>query len=107
MKDYDINGVIKDAYEPGSLETGKVYFTIHNLELWEMLKDTKAKGLTLGKDIGFISHNDDIVKEIIFDGVTTFSTDFSKMGAVAAEAVLNRKKIQMVVPTKLIKRNSL
>ena len=107
IKDYDINGVIKDGYKPGSLEKGKVYFTIHNLELWEMLKDSKVKGLQLGTDIGFISHNDDIVKEIIFDGVTTFSTDFSKMGVKAAEFVLKREKIQEVIPTVLIKRNSL
>src|SRR6218665_838318 len=80
MKDYDIKGVIKEEYIAGSLEKGKVYFTIHNLELWEMLKDSKLKGFKLGKDIGFISHHDDIVKEIIFDGVTTFSTDFSEMG---------------------------
>jgi len=107
MKDYDINGVIKEGYESGSLEKGKVYFTIHNLELWEMLKDTKLKGFKLGTDIGFISHNDDIVKEIIFDGVTTFSTDFAAMGKKAADFVLNRKKTQEVIPTVLINRNSL
>jgi DNA-binding transcriptional regulator YhcF (GntR family) len=107
MKDYDIKGVIKEEYVSGSLEKGKVYFTIHNLELWEMLKDSKIKGLKIGKDIGFISHNDDIVKEIIFDGVTTFSTDFSEMGKKAANFVLNRKKIQEIIPTILVDRNSL
>jgi DNA-binding LacI/PurR family transcriptional regulator len=107
MKDYDIKGVIKEEYVSGSLEKGKVYFTIHNLELWEMLKDSKVKGLKIGSDIGFISHNDDIVKEIIFDGVTTFSTDFSEMGKKAANFVLNRKKIQEIIPTILVDRNSL
>lgn len=107
MADYDINGVIKEEYESGSLEKGKVYFTIHNLELWEMLKDTKLKGFKLGRDIGFISHNDDIVKEIIFDGVTTFSTDFAAMGKRAAEFVLDRKTTREVIPTVLINRNSL
>ncbi|PIF29765.1 GntR family transcriptional regulator [Flavobacterium sp. 9] len=107
MKDYDIKGVIKEEYVSGSLEKGKVYFTIHNLELWEMLKDSKVKGLKIGKDIGFISHNDDIVKEIIFDGVTTFSTDFAEMGKKAANFVLNRKKIQEIIPTVLVDRNSL
>lgn len=107
MKDYNINGVIKEEYVSGALEKGKVYFTIHNLELWEMLKDSKSKGLKLGQDIGFISHNDDIVKEIIFDGVTTFSADFSEMGRKAANFVLNRKKIQEIIPTVLIERNSL
>lgn len=107
MKDYKIKGVIKEEYVSGSLEKGKVYFTIHNLELWEMLKDSKVKGLKIGTDIGFISHNDDIVKEIIFDGVTTFSTDFAEMGKKAANFVLNRKKIQEIIPTVLVDRNSL
>jgi len=107
MKDYDIKGVIKEEYVSGSLEKGKVYFTIHNLELWEMLKDSKIKGLKIGSDIGFISHNDDIVKEIIFDGVTTFSTDFAEMGKKAADFVLNRTKIQEIIPTVLVDRNSL
>ena len=107
MKEHNIKGVIKEKYEPGSLEKGKVYFTIHNLELWGMLKDSKVKGLKIGRDIGFISHNDDIVKEIIFDGVTTFSTDFAEMGKKAADFVLNRKKIQEIIPTVLVDRNSL
>jgi DNA-binding transcriptional regulator YhcF (GntR family) len=107
MTDHDIKGVIKEEYVSGSLEKGKVYFTIHNLELWEMLKDSKIKGLKIGTDIGFISHNDDIVKEIIFDGVTTFSTDFSEMGKKAANFVLHRKKIQEIIPTILVDRNSL
>jgi DNA-binding transcriptional regulator YhcF (GntR family) len=107
MKDYNIKGSIKEEYICGSLEKGKVYFTIHNLELWEMLKDSKVKGLKIGTDIGFISHNDDIVKEIIFDGVTTFSTDFAEMGKKSADFVLNRKKIQEIIPTILIDRNSL
>lgn len=107
MKDHNIKGVIKEKYVSGSLEKGKVYFTIHNLELWGMLKDSKVKGLKIGKDIGFISHNDDIVKEIIFDGVTTFSTDFAEMGKKAANFVLHRKKIQEIMPTVLVDRNSL
>ena len=107
MKDYNIKGVIKEEYVSGSIEKGKVYFSIHNLELWKMLKDSKIKGLKIGEDIGFISHNDDIVKEIIFDGVTTFSTDFAEMGKKSAEFVVNRKKIQEIIPTILVDRNSL
>jgi len=107
VKDYKINGVIKNAYEQGSIAPGKVYFTIHNLELWEILKDTKVKGLSLGKDLGILSHNDDNVKEIIFDGITTFSIDFAKMGIMAADFVLSRKPIQHVMKNVLIRRNSL
>jgi DNA-binding transcriptional regulator YhcF (GntR family) len=107
LKDHNIRGVIKEEYEVGSLEKGKVYFTIHNLELWEMLKDSKIKGFKIGKDVGFISHNDDIIKEIIFGGISTFSTDFAQMGRKAADFVLRRNKIQEIIPSLLVDRNSL
>lgn len=107
VADYHINGVVKNEYESGSIEKDKVYFTIHNLELWEMLKDVKSKGLKLGADVGILSHNDDHVKEIIFDGITTFSVDFAEMGVLAAEFVKHRKPIKLIMPTELFKRSSL
>ncbi|RQO74770.1 GntR family transcriptional regulator [Pedobacter sp. KBW06] len=107
IKDYHINGVIKSKYELGSIAPNKVYFTIHNLELWEILKDSKIKGLKPGKDLGILSHNDDNIKEIIFDGITTFSIDFAQMGEMAAEFVLFRKPIQHIMKSTLIRRNSL
>lgn len=107
IKDYGINGVIKSKYEAGSITSGKVYFTIHNLELWQMLKDSKTKGLKLGQDLGILSHNDDHVKEIIFDGITTFSIDFAKMGEMAAEFVLSRIPVKHIMENELIIRNSL
>lgn len=107
VKEFNINGVIKNHYESGSIEPDKVYFTIHNLELWEMLKDTKVKGLKVGKDLGILSHNDDNVKEIIFDGITTFSIDFAEMGRLAAEFVLSLNPVKHVMENKLIRRNSL
>jgi DNA-binding LacI/PurR family transcriptional regulator len=48
-----------------------------------------------------------VVKEIIFDGITTYSTDFVQMAEKAAEFVLKRKKIQEVLPTVLLRRGSL
>lgn len=107
IKDYKVNGIVKSKYEPGSIAPNKVYFTIHNLELWEILKDSKTKGLKPGKDLGILSHNDDNVKEIIFDGITTFSIDFAKMGEMAAEFVLFRKPIRHIMKNELIRRNSL
>ncbi|RVU02831.1 GntR family transcriptional regulator [Mucilaginibacter limnophilus] len=107
VKDYKVKGVLKNKYEPGSIEPGKVYFTIHNLELWQMLKDTRSKGLILGKDLGILSHNDDNVKEIIFDGITTFSIDFAEMGNKAAEFVLTKTPVKHVMKTELFRRNSL
>ncbi|TDW96971.1 GntR family transcriptional regulator [Dinghuibacter silviterrae] len=107
IKDFKIKGSIKTEYLPGSLERGKAYFTINNAELWEMLRDSGVKKFKLGKDVGVLSHNDDVVKEIICDGITTYSTDFRLMAEKAADFVLHRHPVREVVPTILIRRKSI
>ncbi|MCH5599124.1 hypothetical protein [Niabella ginsengisoli] len=92
VKDFKIRHSILPEYTIGSIEAGNVYFTINNAELWMMLKDSKFKKLKLGSDVGLLSHNDEIVKEIIFDGITTYSTSFEAMAQKAAVFVLGRKR---------------
>lgn len=105
--DYNITGHIEKEYQTGSLKSGHAYFTLVDRDLWKVLKDSKVKNLEVGKDIGVISHNDDPVKEIICGGITTFSTDFERMGQRAAQFVLDRKPVQEVIPTILIRRKSI
>lgn len=107
VRDFKVSNEISTEYLPGSLERGHVYFTINNTELWAMLKDCKLQQLVIGKDVGILSHNDDIVKEIICGGITTYSTDFPLMAKKAAEFVLHRQPIHETIPTVLIRRNSL
>ncbi|WP_449438862.1 hypothetical protein [Pedobacter steynii] len=106
-KDFKVNTRILKEYEPGSVEKGKVYFTLNNSEIWKILKDCEAKKLQPGKDIGILSHNDEVVKEIIGGGITTYSADFSLMGKKVAQAVLKKEKVQETIPTVLIRRKSL
>src|SRR5258708_4548004 len=107
IRDYKIKGSIRLEYLPGTLEKGKVYYTINNAELWEMLRDCTLKKIKLGKEIGILSHNDDVLKEIMSGGITTYSTDFKRMAEKAADFVLTREKIQEVIPTVLIRRRSI
>jgi DNA-binding LacI/PurR family transcriptional regulator len=107
LRDFNIQGEVRTEYTPQSVEKGKVYFTCDNTELYMIIKDCKAKNLILGNDVGLLSHNDEPVKELIADGITTFSTDFALIGKKTAEYVLNREKVQETIPTVLIKRNSL
>jgi len=106
-KDFKVNTRILNEYEPDSVEKGKVYFTLNNSEIWKILKDCEAKHLQPGKDIGILSHNDEVVKEIIGGGITTYSADFSLMGIKVAQAVLKKEKVQETIPTVLIRRKSL
>jgi DNA-binding LacI/PurR family transcriptional regulator len=107
VKARKIKHEIRTEYISGTLEKGNIYFTINNTELWSMLKDCKLKKLKPGKDVGILSHNDEVVKELIMDGITTYSADFRMMAEKAADFVLTRKKIQEIIPTVLIRRKSL
>ena len=107
VSDYKIPQSIVEEYEHGSLKKGNVYFFISDDYLWEVLQDCKHNDFILGEDVGILSHNDHVVKEIIFDGITTISTDFKDMARQAASHIKNKAKSQVIVPMKLIKRNSL
>jgi len=106
LKEYKVKGRIEKQYHAGDLRKGNLYFTIHNPELYQILKEVLKKGWTLGQDLGVLSHNDDVIKEIISGGITTFSTDFAKIGSQAARFVLERTLIREIVPTTLADRHS-
>lgn len=107
LKDNGIKGRIETNYKPGSIQKNKVYFTIHNPELYAILKDVMDNKWELGRDLGVLAHNDDIIKEILAGGITTFSTDFKKMGTLAATYAKSREKIQLVIDTQVYFRKSL
>ena len=107
IADYGLNGVVVEDYIEGSVEKETTYFFINDASLWELLKDCHTKGLSVGEDVGVLSHNDHIIKEIVFDGITTISTDFKDMATLAAQHVKNNVTSQVIVNSKLFKRNSL
>ncbi|MEL6865612.1 MAG: GntR family transcriptional regulator [Bacteroidota bacterium] len=107
INDHQINGHIQTEYVKGSLEKGKVYFTIGDTDLWKILKDAMDAGIEIGEDIGILSHNDTPVKEIVCGGITTYYSDFEAMGIKAASYVLEKDKIQEILTMQLSRRKSL
>lgn len=90
-----------------TFEPGTAFFIIRQKDLVEIIKICRKKSLKIGKDIGILAYNDTPMYEIIENGITVISTDFAEMGAKAANFINNRQKIQEIVPTKLIIRESL
>ncbi|MFA5848975.1 MAG: GntR family transcriptional regulator [Bacteroidales bacterium] len=86
---------------------GVAYLIVSHSDLVEVLKITRKKKLALAKDVGIVVFNDEPVFEILDNGITAISTDFKKMGEVAAEYIRTRNKVQVYIPTKLIVRESL
>ncbi len=90
LKDFKMKGRIIPEFSAGMVEKGKVYFTLDNFAMWEILKECERKKLQPGKDIGLLSHNDEPAKEFV--GITTYSTDFALMGKTAGQAVISGKR---------------
>lgn len=100
---WEITEVVND----GSVLPGQAYLFFRQKDLVDLLKIARAKGLKTGIDIGLLAYNDSPLFEVIENGITTISTDFRLMGARAAEYVTTKEKIQEIIPTRLIIRNSL
>ena len=86
---------------------GETYLIPDDRNLILIIKKIKEEGLLLAKDIGIISYNDTLLKEIVEGGITTISTDFKKMGNRLAQMILNKEDLKIENPTSLIIRNSL
>jgi DNA-binding transcriptional regulator YhcF (GntR family) len=100
---WEITGVINE----NTIMTGHAYLFFRQKDLVDILKIARAKKLKTGTDIGLLAYNDSPLFEVVENGITTISTDFRLMGARAAEYVKTKEKIQEIIPTKLIIRNSL
>ncbi len=107
VSEFGLNGEVVKKYKPGSLIEGNLYFFISDTYLWDVLKDCRNMDYKLGRDIGILSHDDHVVKEIIFGGITTISTDFNHMAKLAADQIKGGQTVQVIMPMNLIKRNSL
>ncbi|MBP0904019.1 GntR family transcriptional regulator [Mariniflexile gromovii] len=89
------------------LNKGEVYIIPDDKNLLIAIKKIKEKEFTLSKDIGIISYNDTLLKEIVEGGITTISTDFNSMGERLAKMILNKEQLQIENTNNLILRNSL
>lgn len=107
VSDNEISSKIEKDYKPGSVKRGSLYFFVSDAYLWEALRDCRNSEYVVGKDVGILSHNDHVVKEIVFGGITTISSDFKEMARGAAEHIKNQEITQEIVPLNLMKRNSL
>ncbi|MCW2120501.1 GntR family transcriptional regulator [Flavobacterium sp. 7A] len=100
-------GEIEKNYRPDSVQAGVLYFFIDDTDLWELFRDCRKLNLVIGQDVGLLSHNDHIIKEIIAGGIATISTNFNEMAIKAADYVKHGILIHEIIPADFIQRNSL
>lgn len=85
---------------------GDLFITAEDRELVELIKTAAACGKQPGTDFGIISYNDTPVKEVLCGGISTLSTDFSKMGDTLASLVFDPEIKTVANPCRLIIRGS-
>ncbi len=105
--DMNYNFSIIESLEHRGIEKGDIYITIDDKNLLKILKKIKKLNFILARDIGIISYNDTILKEVLEGGITTISTDFKKMGKALAKIIFEKKRIKIENRNDLIVRNSL
>lgn len=105
--EYAFNYKIISKIEEENISKGEVYINLMEDDLIYLLNKIQDSKLVVGSDIGIISYNETPWKKFILNGITTISTDFNKMGQMAAEMVLNNSTEKLVVPFTLTIRASL
>jgi len=79
------NSVI-NTLEGITLKEEELYIVLDDQNLIRIIKKIRNQNLILAKNIGVISCNETILKEIVEKGITTISTDFNLMGETLALA---------------------
>ncbi|MCH5686001.1 substrate-binding domain-containing protein [Niabella sp. W65] len=88
-----------------TLRPATLYIETSESDLAHLIKKAKELGLKLGKDIGIISFNETVLKDLL--QVTVVTTDFDKMGEAAATCLLKNDRQKIKVPFNFVKKNSL
>jgi len=90
-----------------NIESESAFLVLDDRDLFQLLKTIKEKDLILGQQVGVVSYNDTLYKEIIEGGITTITTDFREMGEHLANMIKQNEKKNIINPNILKVRKSL
>lgn len=105
--DHHIPSDIVENMDEIQICKGEVYIAIRQIDVVNIIKQSRAAGLKCGEDFGLIAYNDTPAYEVIDQGITALSIDWEELGHKAAEFVLTGKEIKTYLPTEVHSRNSL
>ena len=106
-KKNNLNSEVISSLENRIPKKSELYLIFDDKNLIRIIKKIKQEKLILAKDIGVISYNETMLKEIVEGGITTISTDFNLMGENLAKMVLNNQQVKIANPSGIILRKSL
>lgn len=98
---------IIDRMEDHEIQLREAYIIVSDDDLYAFIRKAKQKRWTLGRECGVVAYNENQVKEILCDGITTISTNHEEIGHLAALMILTKKFEHIKSPFSFIHRNSL
>lgn len=104
---HGFDSTIIDQMEDTEIHQGEAYIIVSDDDLYAFIRKIKQKKWTLGIDCGVVAYNENQVKEILCDGITTISTNHEEIGQLAARMILTQKFERIKSPFQFIRRNSL
>ena len=105
--EFNLNSEVIPRMRDRNVQKGDIYLVPDDRSLILAIKKIKSSSFTLGEDIGIISYNETLLKEIVADGITTISTDFNFMGKRLAEIITQKETVKIENPSSIIIRNSI
>lgn len=98
---------IIDKLNEADVQKNQAYVLISDDDLYRFIKISKEKKWEVGADVGVVAYNDNTVKELLEDGITTISTNHDEIGRIAAEMILSKDFKRIKSPFQFIQRKSL
>jgi DNA-binding transcriptional regulator YhcF (GntR family) len=98
---------IIDQLQESDVKKDEAYVLISDDDLYRFIKICRNKNWKPGKDVGLVAYNDNPVKELLEDGITTISTNHDAIGRFAAQMILTGDFKRIKSPFEFIQRNSL
>jgi len=99
--------IIDEVIETTLVEKDSAYVVIEENDLVNLIKIARSQKLKLTSDVGILSYNDTALKEVLAEGISVITTDFVKMGELAADMILNERSGAVKNDFRFISRNSL
>lgn len=89
------------------VKPGEAFVLVSDDDLYRFIKICRSNNWKPGKDVGIVAYNDNPVKELLEDGITTISTNHDEIGRLAAQMILTGEFRRIKSPFDFIQRNSL
>jgi len=96
-----------DQLGENDVKPRQAYVLISDDDLYRFIKFSRNNNWKLGKDVGVVAYNDNPVKELLEDGISTISTNHDEIGRTAAQMILSGEFRRIKSPFEFIQRNSL